>query len=263
MFSPSPTNKRHFDDLQSQQQQVDCSTVSGKWTSDEEQYAWRLIDDFELGLLSKCAVTAFPYFVDSFKFLDDCEEGCTLRSYLARKLNCAPMRISKKFAGHNIGKHTFVRKSIGFLSPVSVSGMPYFFTSSSSSGSPSYYTKSPRDPRLMEYYSSSSDNARSPSHSCGSSSDDDEWDRPQKRFRYETAAPVSEAADWKDVLLFYCGNTFGANPVVKQERSSSSPLTDFDAINRCRVDSISEEFDDSFVGTYAGDDEDFALLLDL
>lgn len=62
------------------------SPKSGKWTPEEEQFANKLIQDFELGLLL------------------DCENGCTLRSYLARKLNCAPMRISKKFAGQCIGK---------------------------------------------------------------------------------------------------------------------------------------------------------------
>lgn len=59
---------------------------SGKWTPEEENFANRLIVDFESGSLV------------------DCEDGCTLRSYLAKKLNCAPMRISKKFAGKCIGK---------------------------------------------------------------------------------------------------------------------------------------------------------------
>lgn len=59
---------------------------SGKWTSEEENFANRLIVEFEAGSLH------------------DCEEGCTLRSYLARRLRCAPMRISKKFAGRCIGK---------------------------------------------------------------------------------------------------------------------------------------------------------------
>lgn len=59
---------------------------SGKWSVEEETFANRLIVDFECGLLT------------------DCEDGCTLRSYLARKLNCAPMRISKKFAKLCIGK---------------------------------------------------------------------------------------------------------------------------------------------------------------
>lgn len=59
---------------------------SGKWTVEEEKFACYLIEQFELGRLS------------------DCENGITLRSYLAKKLNCAPMRISKKFAGKCIGK---------------------------------------------------------------------------------------------------------------------------------------------------------------
>lgn len=59
---------------------------SGKWTPQEESFANQLIVEFEGGSLQ------------------DCEDGCTLRAYLARKLNCAPMRISKKFAGRCIGK---------------------------------------------------------------------------------------------------------------------------------------------------------------
>lgn len=63
--------------------------ISGKWTEEEETIANQLVIDFEIGQLI------------------DCEEGCTLRSYLARKLNCAPMRISKKFAGRCVGKVIF------------------------------------------------------------------------------------------------------------------------------------------------------------
>ena len=62
------------------------SERAGKWSAEEENLANHLISDFEDGSL------------------DDCENGTTLRSYLARKLNCAPMRISKKFAGRCIGK---------------------------------------------------------------------------------------------------------------------------------------------------------------
>eukprot|EP00596_Hydrurales_sp_CCMP1899_P002605 CAMPEP_0119043926 /NCGR_PEP_ID=MMETSP1177-20130426/27025_1 /TAXON_ID=2985 /ORGANISM="Ochromonas sp, Strain CCMP1899" /LENGTH=267 /DNA_ID=CAMNT_0007013081 /DNA_START=63 /DNA_END=866 /DNA_ORIENTATION=- len=69
------------------------SQISGKWTEEEETVANQLVIDFETGSLI------------------DCDEGCTLRSYLARKLNCAPMRISKKFAGRCIGKLPFVRRS--------------------------------------------------------------------------------------------------------------------------------------------------------
>ena len=59
---------------------------AGKWSPEEENFANKLIKEFELGAL------------------DDCEEGKSLRSYLAKKLHCAPMRISKKFAGKCIGK---------------------------------------------------------------------------------------------------------------------------------------------------------------
>lgn len=75
--------RQHFSDDSSD---GTSSPVSGKWTVREEAYANELIKSFELGILT------------------DCEEGSTLRSYLARKLNCAPMRISKKFAGKGIGK---------------------------------------------------------------------------------------------------------------------------------------------------------------
>lgn len=53
----------------------------GKWTSEEEAYAELLINEFEKGTV------------------DGCENGCTLRSFLSKKLHCAPMRISKKYAG--------------------------------------------------------------------------------------------------------------------------------------------------------------------
>ena len=59
---------------------------SGKWTIEEEAFAERIIVEFESGSLI------------------DCNEGITLRSYLSRRLKCAPMRISKKFAGKCIGK---------------------------------------------------------------------------------------------------------------------------------------------------------------
>ena len=58
----------------------------GKWTSEEEIYANRLIFEFKLGLLPLT-------------------DGTTLRTFLSKLLNCDPMRISKKFVGQNcIGK---------------------------------------------------------------------------------------------------------------------------------------------------------------
>jgi hypothetical protein len=59
---------------------------TGKWSVEEEKYCKQLIDAFENGKLP------------------DCIEGTSLRAYLSKKLNCSPMRISKKFAGLGIGK---------------------------------------------------------------------------------------------------------------------------------------------------------------
>lgn len=65
---------------------------TGKWSDCEANFANDLIFNFENGTL------------------EDCDDGVTLRAYLALKLNCAPMRISKKFAGKCIGKLIFRRK---------------------------------------------------------------------------------------------------------------------------------------------------------
>mmetsp|Transcript_22133 Transcript_22133/g.32687 ORF Transcript_22133/g.32687 Transcript_22133/m.32687 type:complete len:755 (-) Transcript_22133:498-2762(-) len=67
----------------------------GKWTQEEEAYAELLIQEFEKGTVVGC------------------ENGCTLRSFLSKKLHCAPMRISKKYAGKSIGKHVFLSRSAG------------------------------------------------------------------------------------------------------------------------------------------------------
>lgn len=64
----------------------------GKWTSEEETYANAIIEAFENGTLLGC------------------ENGCTLRAYLSRKLHCQPMRISKKYAGKSIGKQVFLSR---------------------------------------------------------------------------------------------------------------------------------------------------------
>lgn len=76
---------------------------SGKWTSEEEKYADALVEHFENGTLV------------------DCENGDTLRAYLARTLDCMPMRVSKKFAGRCIGKHAFNRSE----DPFSVDDLVY------------------------------------------------------------------------------------------------------------------------------------------
>ncbi|KAJ1420808.1 hypothetical protein B484DRAFT_332962, partial [Ochromonadaceae sp. CCMP2298] len=61
----------------------------GKWTVEEENYANKIIDLFNQGMLPIIA-------------------GTTLRTYLSDKLRCDPMRITKKFAGAScIGKQVF------------------------------------------------------------------------------------------------------------------------------------------------------------
>lgn len=62
----------------------------GKWTTEEEEYAQRMITYFNLGLLRV-------------------QQGMTLRAYLSEKLHCDPMRITKKFTAENcIGKQVYV-----------------------------------------------------------------------------------------------------------------------------------------------------------
>lgn len=61
----------------------------GKWMPEEEEYVTRVVTDFNSGFLR-----APP--------------GTTLRTYLSEKLNCDPMRITKKFTGElAIGKRVF------------------------------------------------------------------------------------------------------------------------------------------------------------
>lgn len=69
----------------------------GKWTTEEESYANRLIYEFKLGLLPLT-------------------DGTTLRTFLSKLLNCDPMRISKKFVGQNcIGKVNTFKYLVSFV----------------------------------------------------------------------------------------------------------------------------------------------------
>ena len=90
----------------------------GKWTVEEEAYVARVIQDFNSGYLN-----APP--------------GTTLRTYLSDKLNCDPMRITKKFTGDScIGKRVFhpaVRCSnnAALIDKAQVCGIKIIFLSSS------------------------------------------------------------------------------------------------------------------------------------
>lgn len=61
----------------------------GKWSPEEEEYANAVVKEFNSGYLDAAA-------------------GTTLRIYLSEKLQCDPMRITKKFTGNeSIGKRVF------------------------------------------------------------------------------------------------------------------------------------------------------------
>jgi hypothetical protein len=66
---------------------------SGKWLPAEENYALLLVALFERGMITDCV-----------------DRTTTLRTYMSQKLHCAPMRISKKFAGRGIGKLLYTCK---------------------------------------------------------------------------------------------------------------------------------------------------------
>lgn len=84
---------------------LDMSCNFSFHTQAEEIYANRIVRDFNLGALP------------------DCKPGVTLRAYLARKLHCSPMRISKKYAGNNVGKAMYLAKGTHSL-PMHRPGMP-------------------------------------------------------------------------------------------------------------------------------------------
>ena len=71
------------------QNKPSASLRRGKWTAEEEAYVTQVIHDFSSGYLNAPA-------------------GTTLRSYLSSKLQCDPMRITKKYTGDAcIGKRVF------------------------------------------------------------------------------------------------------------------------------------------------------------
>jgi hypothetical protein len=216
MFSTfsSTFNKRNINevdgDLHSSLNDVNCdhdcipvtrrsSLKIGKWSYEEEQYAMNLIADFDNGLLGtflvdilfSCFYLGLFFPLVSLLFSDDCEDGSTLRSYLARKLNCSPMRISKKFANQYIGKHVFIRRKatpyyVPFLPPIQV---------------PTQLNSSSYD-----------DSVSSPCSLSPSSTTDDSHSSMMKY-------PELENEIWKEVLLFYCGKTFiGATTPRNKEK---------------------------------------------
>lgn len=86
---PKPVTKTKPEKRSTKPKKNKAHLRKGKWTPEEEEYTMRIIQHFRTGLLS------LP-------------DGHTLRSHLAEKLNCDPMRITKKFSGAScLGKRVY------------------------------------------------------------------------------------------------------------------------------------------------------------
>mmetsp|Transcript_21387 Transcript_21387/g.48424 ORF Transcript_21387/g.48424 Transcript_21387/m.48424 type:complete len:248 (+) Transcript_21387:116-859(+) len=171
---------------------------SGKWTAEEETFANRLIEGFEGGTLL------------------DCDDGSTLRSYLAKRLNCAPMRISKKFAGLCIGKNKFAKRgaspdksstkwSQGHDGCVEISQQGGVLLISDP-------LKSHKSKRVFSSGSSSSSSSSAcEDTSVGLDIDDIYYNADALSGTIESSYGSSEHLDveaeqWRDVLSFFCGS---------------------------------------------------------
>ncbi len=85
------TNDNRYDDtaVSPESDQNKSNLRRGKWTPEEEAYARAVISDFNSGYL-------------------DAPIGTTLRAFLSTKLECDPMRVTKKFTKEDsLGKKVF------------------------------------------------------------------------------------------------------------------------------------------------------------
>eukprot|EP01031_Cornospumella_fuschlensis_P040104 gene40104-48871_t len=231
-MTSSRPRKRSFGGSLGEEADYDSSVPrAGKWSAEEENFAFRLIRDFEAGLLI------------------DCEDGCTLRSYLARKLNCQPMRISKKFAGKCIGKHVFVRRTGGLVTE-SITFMQEAFGEGPRKKSRQFPVRS-ESPDYSSLSDSGDDSLTSPEASTDGAFGFYDYDKvighpnyPSSRvsgsavtsnleqlrslsYTVLSANPwssedKSEAAEWRDVLSFFCSD--GSN-VDAFSNSNDSPYS--------------------------------------
>jgi len=91
--SPIPSNHYEKSNKSGKKRSNQNGLRKGKWTSEEEIFTMKTIEAFNEGLL-----------------LTDDVGGTTLRAYLADKLACDPMRITKKFTGAAcLGKKVYHR----------------------------------------------------------------------------------------------------------------------------------------------------------
>ncbi|KDO29803.1 hypothetical protein SPRG_04917 [Saprolegnia parasitica CBS 223.65] len=73
-----------------------CDLRRGMWTDVEDSYALALID----GFLAGC-------------FAGAVSPGTSLRCFLAKRLRCSPMRVSKRLAFYSLSKHVHLPQKVG------------------------------------------------------------------------------------------------------------------------------------------------------
>lgn len=152
----------------------------GKWTSEEEAYANKIIAFFNKGLIPNV------------------EQGITLRTYLSDKLQCDPMRITKKYAGAScIGKQIFqtnvytnpqyaamlrdAENELKQLENNFHARIGNKITSSTTVNRPTVNTRKPN--KVQEYSSSSSNSNFDDSDDYGDGDGDDEFDSEYEKVK--------------------------------------------------------------------------------
>jgi hypothetical protein len=163
---------------------------SGKWSAEEEALAIQLIVEFENGTFAT----------------DVCSSGCTLRSFLSRRLMCAPMRISKKFAKKQIGKLMYTPRSNLHEDPPDQSKLKLLEAT--------YFASNPFDGEEgdeMNLAFPMTDGEAGTDGSISSDGDEESGSYDSRNMIANSAAQLfddfiwveDEAEDWKNVLSYY------------------------------------------------------------
>ena len=163
---------------------------SGKWSAEEEALALQLIVEFESGTFSP----------------EECPSGCTLRSFLSKRLSCAPMRISKKFAKKQIGKLIYTPRPNLADDPPDHSVLKQledtYLASDPFDHDESEESSPMKASRLMDVDGGTDGSISSDSEDTSSNENFYQDDFCREMYS-DTAFFENEAEEWKDVLSFY------------------------------------------------------------
>ena len=164
---------------------------SGKWSAEEEALALQLIVEFESGTFGP----------------EDCPSGCTLRSFLSKKLSCAPMRISKKFAKKQIGKLIYTPRPNLVDDPPDHSLLKHledtYLASDPFDHDDSEESSPMKVSRMMDADSGTDGSISSDSEDASSNNEMVYQDDFCREMYSDTAFFENEEEEWKDVLSFY------------------------------------------------------------